>query len=59
MRRPDSVRNLDTPLVCARRHRQMTVKCAYSSAELWCSVPRAHGKALHEGFTWGSGYEVA
>ena len=30
MRRRDCVRNLDTPLVCAERHRQMTIKCAYS-----------------------------
>ena len=43
MRRRDCVRNLDTPLVCARRHRQMTMKCAYSSVELQCSVPWAHG----------------
>ena len=31
VRRRDCVRNLDTLLVCARRHRQMTMKCAYSS----------------------------
>ena len=29
MRRRNCVRNLDTPLVCARRHRQITMKCAY------------------------------
>ena len=43
MRRRDCARNLDTPLVCARKHRQMVMKCAYSSVELQCSVPRAHG----------------
>ena len=43
MRRRNCARNLDTPLVCARKHRQMTMKCAYSSVELQCSVPRAHG----------------
>ena len=32
MRRRDCLRSLDTPLMCARRHRQMTMKCAYSSA---------------------------
>ena len=42
MRRRDCVRNLDTPLVCAERHRQMTIKCAYSNVELQCSVLRAH-----------------
>ena len=42
MRRRDSVRKLDTPLVCAKRHRQMTIKCAYSNVELQCSVLRAH-----------------
>ena len=42
MRRRDCVRNLDTPLVCAKRHRQMTIKCAYSNVELQCSVLRAH-----------------
>ena len=25
-----------------QEHRQMTMKCAYSSVELQCSVPRAH-----------------
>ena len=34
MRRRDCVRNLDTSLVCAKRHRQITMKCAYSSAKL-------------------------
>ena len=43
MRRRDCVRNLDTPSVCAKRHRQMTIKCAYSNVELQCSVLRAHG----------------
>ena len=38
MRRRDCVRNLDTPLVCAERHRQMTIKCAYSNVEVLCSV---------------------
>ena len=42
MRRYDYVHNLDTPLVCANRHRQMTIKCAYSNVELQCSVLRAH-----------------
>ena len=42
MRRRDCVRNLDTPSVCAKRHRQMTIKCAYSNVELQCSVLRAH-----------------
>ena len=42
MRRRDSVRNLESPLVCARRHRQMTMKC--TSVELQCSVPWAHGR---------------
>ena len=51
MRKRDCARNLDTLLVCANRHRQMTMKCAYLSAELKGSVPRAHGYALHEGFT--------
>ena len=37
-----------TSLVCARRHQQIMMRCAYSSAELQCSVPRAHGQALHE-----------
>ena len=52
IRRRDCVRNKDTPLVCARRHREITMKCAYSSAEPQCSVRRAHSQALHEGFTW-------
>ena len=43
MRRHECVRNLDTPLVCAKRHSQMTIKCAYSNVELQCSVMRAHG----------------
>ena len=38
MRRRDCVRNLDTPLVCAKRHRHMTIKCAYPNVELQCSV---------------------
>ena len=38
MRRRDCVRNLDTSLVFARRYRQMTMKCAYSSVEPQCSV---------------------
>ena len=42
MRRRDCVRNLDILLVCAKRHRQMTIKCAYSNVELQCSVLRAH-----------------
>ena len=42
MRRRDCVRNLDTPLVSAKRHRQMSMKCAYSNVELQCSVLRAH-----------------
>ena len=42
MRRRNCVRNLDTPSVCAKRHRQMTIKCAYSNVELQCSVLRAH-----------------
>ena len=42
MRRRDSARNLDITLVCAKRHRQMTIKCAYSNVELQCSVLRAH-----------------
>ena len=44
MRRRNSVRNSESPLVCARRHRQMTMKCAYSSVEFQCSVPWAHGR---------------
>ena len=36
MRRRDCVRNLETPLVCAKRHRQITIKCAYSNVELQC-----------------------
>ena len=40
MRKRDCLPNLDTPLVCARRHRQMTMKCAYLGAERQCSVPR-------------------
>ena len=43
MRRRDCVPNLDTLLVYAKRHRQMTIKCAYSKVELQCSVLRAHG----------------
>ena len=42
MRRRDCMRNLDSPSVCAKRHRQMTIKCAYSNVELQCSVLRAH-----------------
>ena len=42
MRRRDCVRNLDTPSVCAKKHRQMTIKYAYSNVELQCSVLRAH-----------------
>ena len=42
MRRRDCERNLDTPSVYAKRHRQMTIKCAYSNVELQCSVLRAH-----------------
>ena len=38
MRRRDCARNLDTLLVCARKHRQMTMKCAYSTVELQCSA---------------------
>ena len=34
MHRHDYVRNLDTPLVCARKHQQMTMKCTYSSVKL-------------------------
>ena len=59
MSRCDCVSNLDTPLVCARKHRQMKMKCAYSSVELQCSLPRAHGQALHEGFPWASRCEAA
>ena len=33
MRRRDCVRNLDTPSVCANRHRKTTMKYAYSSVE--------------------------
>ena len=40
MLRRDCVRNSDTPLVCARKHRQMTTKCAYSCVELQCSIPQ-------------------
>ena len=43
MRRRDCARNLDTTLVCAKRHRQTTIKCAYSNVELQCSVLQAHG----------------
>ena len=42
MRRHDCVRNLDTPSVCAKKHRQMTIKYAYLKVELQCSVLRAH-----------------
>ena len=42
MRRHDCVRNLDTPSVCAKKHRQMTIKYAYLNVELQCSVLRAH-----------------
>ena len=42
MRRRDCVGNLDTPSACAQRHRQMTIKCAYSNVELRCSVLRAN-----------------
>ena len=35
MRRRDCARNLDITLVCAKRHRQMTIKCARTSS---CSV---------------------
>ena len=42
MCRRKCVRNLDTTLVCVKRHRQMTIKCAYSNVELQCSVLRAH-----------------
>ena len=42
MRRRDCVRNLDTPSMCAKKHRQMTIKYAYSNVELQCSVLRAH-----------------
>ena len=45
MRRRDCVRNLNTPLECARRHRQTTITCAYSGVALQCSVLRAHGWA--------------
>ena len=58
MRRCDCVRNLDTRLVCARKHRQMTMRCPYSSAEPQYSLPRAHGLALHKGFTWTSRGQV-
>ena len=44
MCRCNCVRNLDTPLVCARRHRQMKMKYAYSSVELQCSILRVHGR---------------
>ena len=39
----DCVCNLDTPFMCARKHGQMTMKCAYSCVKLWCSVLQAHG----------------
>ena len=41
--RRDCVCNLDTPFMCARRHGQMTMKCAYSCVKIWCSVQQAHG----------------
>ena len=59
MCRHNWVRNLVTPLVCARRHRQMTIKCTYSGVELMCSVLRADGQALHEDFTWAIRCEAA
>ena len=59
MCRRNCVRNLVTPLVCARRHRQMTIKCTYSGVELMCSVLRAHGQALHEDFMWAITCEAA
>ena len=43
MCRRDCVRNLDTPSMCAKRHRQTTIKCAYLNVELQCSVLREHG----------------
>ena len=59
MCRHNCVRNLVTPLVCARRHRQMTIKCTYSRVELMCNILRAHGQALHEDFTWATKCEAA
>ena len=50
MRKLDFAPNLDNPLVSARRHQQMAMKCAYSSAELKYSVPRARGQTSHQGF---------
>ena len=41
MRRRDCVRNLNTPLECASRHRQTMIK----GVTLQCSVLRAHGWA--------------
>ena len=52
MHRGACVRDYDTPLVCARGHRQMTMNCAYSSAALlvqrtvgtWLGITRGlHG----------------
>ena len=46
MRRYVCVCNLDTPLVCARRHQRVTMKCAYSSVELQCRhTVRHHRRA--------------
>ena len=51
IRRHDCVRNLDTPLVCARRHQQMTMKCSYSSTLVQCTGDTRLGttRGLHVG----------
>ena len=38
MRRRDCARNLDTPLVCARKHRQIIMKCVYSTSSIDYSI---------------------
>ena len=49
MCRHNWARNLVTPLVCARRHRQMTIKCTYSGVELMCSVLRTKWSWFYSG----------
>ena len=46
MHRRDCVRNLETLLVCASRHRQMTMKCVYSMSSFSVAY-RGHTVRYH------------
>ena len=46
MHRRDCVRNLETLLVCANRHQQMTMKCVYSMSS-FSAAYRGHTVRYH------------